>query len=212
MTIKYFFKRIFKIILYGFLSVIAIIVIVLFSFWVEIKSNVTLPIPTGKFEVGRIALNWIDSSRTDSLSPKPYSKRELVVWIWYPASVAKSDSVVDYDRAVWEKKIDFQTDFLFRNFFARDGSKIHPHGFLNSKLSDSQAKYPILIMKSGIGTRAIDYTTIAEDLASHGYIVVGSDAPYSTFRVVLPTVRQFTKLPKATREKLRVFLNTQLVC
>ncbi len=179
--LKYFFRT--------FLVILTVITLTLFSFWVEIHTDISLPKPTGKYEVGRTTFHWVDTSRVDSLSPPPYSKRELIVWVWYPASVSKTDTIVPYDRAPWEKETDEQGNLLFSIIFARDGSKINAHSFLNSQLTDKQAKFPVLIMKSGIGTLATDYTTLAEDLASHGYIVVGSDAPYSTFAIMMPDGR-----------------------
>jgi len=41
-------------------------------------------------------------------------------------------------------------------------------------------------MRAGAGALTTDFTTLAEDLASHGYVVVGFDAPYRTGVVVLP--------------------------
>lgn len=184
-----FIKRLFRYIFRTFLIGIAIIALTLFSFWIEIHSSITLPKPTGQYEVGRTTFHWMDSSRVDSLSPEPYSKRELIVWVWYPASVSKTDTIVPYDRAPWDKDNGEQAPFLFRAIFARDGKKIYPHSYQNPNLSDAQEKYPIFIMKSGIGTMATDYSTLAENLASHGFIVVGSDAPYSTFSVVMPDGR-----------------------
>lgn len=182
-------RKIFKYIFRSILVIFAIITLTLFAFWIEIHSNITLPKPTGLYEVGRTTFHWVDTTRIDSLSPPPYSKRELVVWVWYPATVSKTDTVVPYDRAPWEKETDEQSNFLFSLIFARDGSKIHAHSFLNPQLTDKQEKFSVLIMKSGIGTLATDYTTLAEDFASHGYIVVGSDAPYSTFAIMMPDGR-----------------------
>jgi hypothetical protein len=50
-------------------------------------------------------------------------------------------------------------------------------------------------MKSGIGALATDYSTLAEDLASQGFMVVGSDSPYSTFVVVFPDGRVAKRTP-----------------
>ena len=49
------------------------------------------------------------------------------------------------------------------------------------------------------GRRALttDFTTLAEDLASHGYAVVGFDAPYRTGMVVLPDGRVVRRSPAA---------------
>jgi dienelactone hydrolase len=45
----------------------------------------------------------------------------------------------------------------------------------------------------------IDYSTLAEDLASHGYVVVGFDAPYRTQVVVFPDGRE---VPRARENDL----------
>ena len=74
-----FIKLLFKFIFRSILAVIAIIVLTLCSFWVEIHSSITLPQPTGQYDVGRTTFHWVDTSRVDSLSPPPYSKRELIV-------------------------------------------------------------------------------------------------------------------------------------
>src|SRR5437660_1405484 len=48
-----------------------------------------------------------------------------------------------------------------------------------------------------------DFTTRAEDLASHGYIVVGFDAPYRTSIVVFPDKRIVTRPPAYDPENLQ---------
>ncbi len=44
-------------------------------------------------------------------------------------------------------------------------------------------------MRTGASLGVLTYSTLAEDLASHGYIVVGFDAPYRTGLVVFPDGR-----------------------
>src|SRR5260370_22515158 len=44
-------------------------------------------------------------------------------------------------------------------------------------------------MRAGASAAVVGYSTLAEDLASHGYIVVGFDAPYRTGLVVFPDGR-----------------------
>lgn len=189
MKFQKFIKQLFKVFLYGVLTIFGIVMIAIFSFWVELKTNKTIPAPTGKYQVGRMALHLIDSSRIDNLSPQPFSKRELLVWIWYPATVTSTDSLVEYIPSEWSKALNEQRGFVLKNFFARDASKIHAHSFQSPKIFNEQVKYPVLLMKSGIGTMATDYSSFAEELASHGYIVVGNDAPYSTWLLRFPDGR-----------------------
>jgi predicted dienelactone hydrolase len=45
-----------------------------------------------------------------------------------------------------------------------------------------------------------NYSTLAEDLASHGYVVVGFDAPYRTNAVVFPDGRTMNRAPENNPE------------
>jgi pimeloyl-ACP methyl ester carboxylesterase len=51
-------------------------------------------------------------------------------------------------------------------------------------------------MRAGLAALTTDYTALAEDLASHGYVVVGFDAPYRTILVVLPDGRVIERAPQ----------------
>jgi predicted dienelactone hydrolase len=188
-----FLKRLFKIFVRTVLVVVAIIILTLLSFWIELKFSKTLPTPTGKYQVGRMNLHLTDTARLDSLSPQPFSKRELMVWVWYPASKPNSSSKVNYIPMEWGKALNEKRGFLMNSLFARDAAKIHAHSFQDAKISEEQINYPVLLMKSGIGAMATDYTRIAEELASHGYIVVGSDAPYSTWLLRFPNGRLISR-------------------
>ena len=99
-----FFKRIFKILFRTSFVVVGIILLMLISFGIELKVNKTLPALTGKYQVGRINLHLTDTSRLDSLSPQPFSERELMIWIWYPASLSHSSSSVEYIPGEWNRR------------------------------------------------------------------------------------------------------------
>lgn len=184
-----FIKRLFKILFRIALGIVGIIVLTLFSFWIELKFSKTLPEPTGKYQVGRVSLHLTDTSRLDSLSPPPYSNRELLLWIWYPANKSNSSLTVDYIPKEWSEALNEKRGVVLSSLFARDASKIHVHSLQDAGISKEEKNFPILLMKSGIGTMATDYSSIAEALASHGYIVVGSDAPYSTWLLRFPDGR-----------------------
>jgi hypothetical protein len=51
---------------------------------------VTLPEPSGPFEIGRIGYEWIDDSRQDAYSndpdtSAPHAPRDLMIYLWYPS-------------------------------------------------------------------------------------------------------------------------------
>lgn len=43
--------------------------------WLEHKTEITLPTPTGPFTVGRTTYAWLDDADTDELAPLPETKR-----------------------------------------------------------------------------------------------------------------------------------------
>src|SRR5271155_831715 len=45
-----------------------------------------LPLPSGRFGIGRVGYDWTDSSRPDRYSAEPKLHRELMVYIWYPTT------------------------------------------------------------------------------------------------------------------------------
>jgi predicted dienelactone hydrolase len=55
-------------------------------------------------------------------------------------------------------------------------------------------------MRAGASLEVWNYSSLAEDLASHGYVVVGFDAPYRTFTVVFPDGRAMRRTPENNPE------------
>ncbi len=58
----------------------------------------------------------------------------------------------------------------------------------------------MVVMRTGASLDVLTYSTLAEDLASHGYIVVGFDAPYRTGVVVFPDGRVIGRTPENNPE------------
>ena len=72
----------------------------------------------------------------------------------------------------------------------RDLSLVHAHSLADPPVAPEQESgehsYPVVIMRAGGGAPTTDFTTLAEDLSSHGYVVAGFDAPYRTYSYVMP--------------------------
>src|SRR6202165_4445417 len=170
------------------------------SLWLEHRSEVTLPTPTGAFAAGRALYDWADEETLDTLAPGPGIKRELLVWIWYPAVAGPSAAIDDYLPAPLRAAVERQTGVLLTQFLTRDRSKVHPHSLRDADLSPQQRSYPVVIMRAGASLEVWNYSALAEALASHGYVVVGFDAPYRTFTVVFPDGRVMRRIPENNPE------------
>lgn len=152
----------------------------LVTLWAAHKTTVTLPDPTGPLLVGRITYAWTNPAARDELAPQPGAPREVTAWIWYPAQPEKAAALAEYLPAPWRSALSQYSGVLLNTFFSRDLSLVHAHSVSDADVSNAQLSYPVVIMRAGLGALTTDYTTLAEDLASHGYIVVGFDAPYRT--------------------------------
>src|SRR5262245_7274830 len=62
---------------------------------------VTLPAPAGPHAVGRVEFDWVDLSRAETFGPGRDGKRELDVWVWYPADNPTGAAPAPYLPAAW---------------------------------------------------------------------------------------------------------------
>ena len=136
----------------------------------------TLPRPTGIFPVGTTGpISWTDSSRDlrgEAITTG--ARRELVVQIWYPAAyVLRSAEIARYAR--------FKEVSLAHSYF----SAIRTNSVLNAPVADEGGPYPVLIFGHRWGGSRTQNTFLAEDLASHGYVVIAVDHPLNAARVLL---------------------------
>lgn len=164
----------------------------LMSLWLERRSEVTLPKPTGQFAVGRMLYDWVDDRTSDTLGAAG-TKRELLVWVWYPAAAEPSGVIDEYVPDATRKEVERDRGPLL-NLLTRDLSKVHAHSLRGAAVSPQLRSYPVVIMRAGASLEVWNYSTLAEDLASHGYVVVGIDAPYRTFEVAFPDGRIIRRL------------------
>jgi|SoiMethySBSTD1v2_1073268.scaffolds.fasta_scaffold136508_1 platelet-activating factor acetylhydrolase isoform II len=139
----------------------------------------SLPIPTGKHKVGRLSIQLKDQNRLEYYSTEKQERksRELVVWIWYPASPVSDSEPAIYLPDKWS-----EADFVYGVKLRTTG--FHCHSFENAPVDVAKSTYPVIVF-SQAGFSVLSYSAIIEEIVSHGYIVVGInhtyDAPVSVF-------------------------------
>ncbi len=136
----------------------------------EAPAAVSLPDPTGPRSVGTTVWHWIDSARPDEVTPDPGDVREIMAQAWYPAQVAPETTPAPY-APLYPGLDHVQT-------------RSHPA----APVAPSDQPMPVLVIAPGRGVARHFYTSVAEDLASHGYFVIAVDSPHSG-RVVYPDGR-----------------------
>lgn len=133
--------------------------------------NYTIPKPTGTWDVGKRLVEWTDNSRIDITDSS--HKRMVPVWVWYP--IDKSDtSTSQYALPeTWRKE---QRIYLDKKIGINGASFIQSLKVWakNDALpASTKEKFPVLVFGPGYTWLPTDYSTIIEDIVSHGYIVVG---------------------------------------
>ncbi len=135
-----------------------------------------LPAPTGPYRVGRSTYDWTDTSRTDPLAPGHGRHRELSVWVWYPAPAATTGRPAPYAPGHWAGMLQF-------GILANRLDALHTHSIADAPVT--AGRFPLVVLEPGMGLAAPQFSTLAEDLASQGFLVAGVTPTYSANLTVL---------------------------
>lgn len=193
-------RRILRFVWWAFVLGLSGIGLLLALLWSDHFRSTVLPTPTGPFAVSRAIYDWTDDGGVDPLAPMPNTKRELLVWVWYPAEKRPSDKVADYLPPKLREQVARQSGFVLGQLLSRDHAKVHAHALDDADISAQQPIYPLVIMRAGASLEVWNYSALAEDLASRGYVVAGIDAPYRSFTVVFPDGRVMNRMPQNNPE------------
>lgn len=155
-----------------------------------VARTISLPPPTGPFAVGRAMFHWTDSSRTEQFDPARSARRDLMVYVWYPAEAPTHAQYADYipHLAALTRALG---DSLMRDEFGdalpgiRSGS-VRSHSIEGADFSHALHSEPLLIFSHGFGESSLTYTAQVEDLASHGYVVAAIEHPHDAYAVWFP--------------------------
>ncbi len=172
------------ILIVGIGAAVGVLIVLLVVLYVVIQRNrtVTLPTPTGPYAVGRVLDDWTDESRPEIFASSASHNRELTVWIWYPADPPPGAAPTRYLPKGWAHARD-QARGLGSILF-QSAASIHAHAYADAPVASQETTYPVLIFEPGLGPTVSDYTALLEDLASHGYIIIGINPTYSASVVV----------------------------
>src|SRR5262245_7684140 len=111
---------------------------------------ITLPAPTGRFSVGRVAVHLVDQTRIEPLASPP-TNRELMADVWYPAE-ASPDPVAPYvDAATFERVLGaagFKRQFEGATDVIREG-RVDTQARIGAPFTRSLRSCPVLIFSPG---------------------------------------------------------------
>jgi predicted dienelactone hydrolase len=151
--------------------------------------RLSLPEPTGRYQVGAVAMHLIDHSRPDPWqADKTY--RELMITVYYPATRAGGHSPAPYMLPGAAAHFDAvaTNEYLGLNLPTGqvDWAATVTHAVQGAPVADRTGPRPVLIYSPGLGEPRTWDTTLVEDLASRGYLVVTIDNTYESPEVQFP--------------------------
>jgi pimeloyl-ACP methyl ester carboxylesterase len=138
----------------------------------------SFPAVTGSFPVGTVQLHLTDPGRSEKFSTELQARRELMAQIWYPAASAAGHGAFYVSRSATGLKTAHLALVRTRAAeWAPFSNRSPVRGF------------PVLLfVPSWVGGKAQN-TFEAEELASHGFIIIGIDHPYGTKLTAFPDGR-----------------------
>jgi predicted dienelactone hydrolase len=153
------------------------------------QARVVLPAPSGPYRVGTVSLELTDHSRANPWATSP-RYRELMVSVWYPAADTRS-----YPRAPLMLPA-AAAHFGSANGAAKslynipagsvDWASALTSGHELAPVARHGAPFPVVLYSPGAGDPRTSETTLVQDLASRGYVVVTIDHTYDASEVEFP--------------------------
>jgi dienelactone hydrolase len=155
-----------------------------------------LPEPTGPYPAGTVSV-WL----TDTSRPDPWvsgvNLRELMVSLWYPAVPSGGR------RARYMTPAESELQLTSRGITGIPPdtlSKVETNAVSDASPLGRQHSVPLVVLSPGFTNSRSSLTALAEDLASHGYVVAGIDHTYESHATAFPDGRVTTSLARqATR-------------
>ncbi|HEY2091184.1 MAG TPA: hypothetical protein VGJ81_04800 [Thermoanaerobaculia bacterium] len=125
----------------------------------------------GRYPIGRTKFDWVDTGRNEPSAAG--HKRELVVYVWYPAEARADCTPAPYlpDAALMSDALPKEVASTVAS--AKTGA------CLDAPLSRAEKRYPVIIFSPGDEFKTLGYSALQEDLASRGYVVAAIDVPYN---------------------------------
>ena len=151
-----------------------------------------LPEPTGPSPVGTTSLYLKDVSRPDPWAAD-VSARELMASLWYPATPS------DGRRARYMTPAESELQLTSRGITGvpQDAlSTVRTNAVSDATPAGGQRSLPLVVLSPGFTNSRSTLTALAEDLASHGYVVAGIDHTYESFATAFPDGRVTTCLAR----------------
>jgi dienelactone hydrolase len=166
-----------RILAIGVVALLAILVSILLS----TVAALGVPAASGSAAVGRSSAILADPGRDEVATPG-LDARRVRLTTWFPA-IAGSGSPAPYVEGLERIRDGLIASGSFGPFEATGVGFVRDHARIGA--TPDGGRHPVVLLSPGNATNVAFYAGLAEELASHGYVVVGIDHPYQVAAVDL---------------------------
>lgn len=172
LSVGRFFKNNFVIFIGGILLISPMVLIWIFP-------TESVPLPTGSYDIGTTSIEIDNESRNEIYNDNQLY-RKIKVQLWYP-----TDDITGKEKSNWmidgiELTRHLASNMHLPSFMLDQTLDIKANAYVNAPMSIKETKFPVIIISHGWkGFREL-HTDVAEELASHGYIVAAIDHTYGS--------------------------------
>lgn len=170
----------------------------------QVAVHPTLPMPSGRYSIGRQAFDWTDTTRADVFSADHTKYRELMVYIWYPAVRGANEKQAEYFPGANEIADDpaarqAMEDEFGENWKLMASGAITPHAVSGAASVKQPGGFPVVVFSHGYSSTTFSYIAQIENFVSHGYVVVAVEHTDAAGVIVFPgnRIRLFRNPPMA---------------
>ena len=176
-------RRILRIVVFAILGliVVALLVVITGPLIFIAGGGAQFPELSGPYDVGRVQLHVVDPNRDEIFTDEAGDVRELVVDLYYPADMPADAKPAPYVARDQVGPLIGLPAFVV--------APIRLNAVEAAPVAVSDTPYPVLIFSPGLGGPPLYYTSLLEQVASHGYVVAAMYHPYSTEVTVFPDGR-----------------------
>ncbi|WP_431042077.1 alpha/beta hydrolase family protein [Streptomyces sp. P1-3] len=177
--------------------------------------TVRLQAPTGRHRVGATTLYLVDKGRRDPWQPA-IPVREVMATVFYPARTVRGYPVAP-QLSAGAVRLFPQIDVPMRHLPTAGVNWAATMTHAHTGAPAQPVRRPVLLYSPGGGDPRTMGTSLAEELASHGWVVVAVDHPGDASEVEFPNeragreqVRETVFLGPPTPEQFRTMIDTRI--
>ncbi len=163
---------------------------------ISIAGAVIFPVPdpypiTGPYQVGTREIHLIDPSRNEIYGTDPAAPREFMAQIWYPAQPDPADQQAQWMPAIKYAAPAIADKLNLPAFILGHLKYVLANAYLEADPVQDGSLFPVLVFSHGWEGFKEQNIYQVEELASHGYVVIGLSHTYGSILTSFPDGRQF---------------------